>query len=72
MNKVTMLLLALVSLISAPVFAAIPIEATTAFTELGADATTMIGLGWVLAVIVVGGLVVLGLFKKIASRAAGR
>ncbi len=50
--------------------AALPAEATTAFADLQADGLALIGLAWVAAGALVVGFVVLGMFKKAASKAA--
>ncbi len=57
-----------VAVASLPVQAALPTEATAAFTSLGTDATDMIAAGWPIVVIVVGGLLVIKLFKKVMSK----
>jgi hypothetical protein len=56
------------SVVSVPAFAALPAGATAAFTDLGTDAGTMIDSGWTLVVLVVGGLLLIKLFRKILSK----
>lgn len=55
-------------MVATQVHAAIPAEATTAFDGLEADGVAMIGKGWAVAGAVVGGLLLIKLFKKVASR----
>lgn len=55
--------------VSSSVFAAIPVEATTAFTTMETDGAAMIGDGWPILVAVTGGLILMGIFKKVLSRA---
>lgn len=70
-NKVVVALTALTAamVVSVPVHAALPAEATAAFTTLGTDATSLLAAGWPIIVIVVGGLVVMKLFRKVISKA---
>jgi len=49
--------------------AAIPPEATAAFTALQSDATSLLASGWGIAAVVVGGLILFKLFKKVMGRA---
>lgn len=52
------------------VMAAVPTEADTVFTDLGTDAGTLIGKGWVVVGVVVGGLTLIKIFKKVVSRSS--
>lgn len=54
---------------SSSVFAAIPAEATAAITAMETDATAMVADGWPILVAVTGGLILMGVFKKVLSRA---
>lgn len=56
-------------LVSAQVMAAVPAEATAAFTAVQTDGESMIGSGWPVLAAIVGGLVLMKLFKKVISRA---
>lgn len=57
--------------ISVPAFAALPTEATDAFTALETDGLAMIAAGWPVVAAIVGGLILIGIFKRVASKAAG-
>lgn len=50
-------------------FAALPAAATTAITTLETDAGSMVDSGWPILVAVTGGLILMGVFKKVLSRA---
>lgn len=49
-------------------FAALPTEATAALTAVQTDGVAMINAGWPVAGAIVGGLILIKLFKKVASR----
>lgn len=49
--------------------AALDAAATTAITALQADGTSMIALGWPLVTALAGGLALIGIFKKVLSKA---
>ena len=49
--------------------AAVPTEASAAITEVGTDGSQIIAEVWPVAVIVIGGGIVLKLFKKFVSKA---
>ncbi len=49
--------------------AAIPQEASDAFSTLSTDALGMVALGWPIVAIVVGGLALISIFKKVIARA---
>ena len=61
------------SVLAAPVasFAALPTEATDAMTTLSTDGLAMINAGWPVAGVLVGGLIMIGIFKKVAKKVAG-
>lgn len=48
--------------------AELPTEVTAAFTAVKTDGASMIALGWPVVTAVVGGLLLIKLFKKVASR----
>lgn len=50
--------------------AALPTGATTAFTEIQTDGLALIDLAWPLAIALTTGVIVMGLFKKFAKKAA--
>lgn len=49
--------------------AVLPTEATAALTALETDGASMVAAGWPIAVAVTVGLILMGIFKKVASRA---
>lgn len=49
--------------------AALPTEATTAFTTIQADGAALAALAWPLAIAIATALVLFGLFKKFVSKA---
>lgn len=49
--------------------AALPAEATAAFTSMNTDGSSMIAQGWPILVAITGGLILMGIFKKVLSRA---
>lgn len=51
--------------------AAVPTEATDALTALQTDGLSLIGSGWPVLGAIVGGLILMGIFKRVASKAAG-
>jgi len=58
--------------LSGPVQAAVPVGVETVFTTAATDFTTVSGYGWTLFLLIVGGLLLFGIVKKVISRAAGR
>jgi len=52
--------------------AAVPTGVETVFTTAATDFGTIVGYGWTLFLVIVGGLVLFGIVKKVISRAAGR
>ena len=48
--------------------ATLPAEATTAFSTVSDQAALMIAAGWPIVAAVIGGLVLIKLFKKVISR----
>lgn len=51
-------------------FAALPVSATTAFTDLQTDALALVDLAWTAAVPITIAFIVLGMFKRAASSAS--
>jgi hypothetical protein len=49
--------------------AVLPTEVTAAFTAVTTDGTGMISAGWPVLVAITGGLVLMGIFKKVISKA---
>lgn len=52
-------------------FAALPTAATDALTTVQTDGLAMIAAAWPVVAALVGGMILIGLFKKVAKRAAG-
>ena len=48
--------------------AEIPVEATTAITAVQTDGTAMIAAGWPVVAAIVGGLILIKLFKKVMGK----
>lgn len=53
-------------------YAAVPVGVETVFTTAATDFGTVVGYGWTLFLVIVGGLIVFGIVKKVISRASGR
>lgn len=56
----------------APAQAAVPAGVETVFATAATDFGTILGYGWTLFLVIVGGLILFGLVRKVVSRAAGR
>jgi len=71
MNRIDRFKLAVVAALAAPLsaFAAVPVEATDAMTATGTDGAALIAAGWPVLAGIVGGLVLMKIFKKVVSRA---
>lgn len=50
--------------------AALPTEVEAAFTAVETDGTAMIAKGWPVVTAIVGGLILIKLFKKVANRSS--
>ncbi len=61
-----------VGLVAVPAMAAVPAGVETVFTTAATDFGTIVGYGWTLFLVIVGGLVLFGIVKKVISRSAGR
>lgn len=70
-SKVLLVVSALVVASPLASFAALPTGATDAFTSLQTDGLAMIDAGWPVAAVLVGGLIMIGIFKKVAKKVAG-
>ncbi len=57
------------SVVAGSASAVVPAEATAVFTELTADATTLIGAGWAVFAVVIGGLALFSILRKVVGRA---
>jgi hypothetical protein len=60
-----------VSMIPLSASAALPTAATTAFTSIMDDGLALVDLAWPLAIALTSAVIVIGLFKKYAKKAAG-
>lgn len=49
--------------------AALPTEVTAAFSAISTDATDLLATGWPVLIVVFGGMILMKLFKKVASKA---
>lgn len=58
------------AMVSGAANAALPTEATDMFTSITTDATSAINAGWPLMLAITGGLIVMGIVKKVLGRAA--
>lgn len=58
--------------ISTAAQAAVPLGVETVFTTAATDFGTIVGYGWTLFLVIVGGLILFGIVKKVISRSAGR
>jgi hypothetical protein len=58
------------TLVATQAHAALPTEATAAFTSLSGNVTDIFAAVWPIVAAVVGGFVLIGLFKKGASKVA--
>lgn len=58
--------------ISTAAQAAVPTGVEAVFTTAATDFGTIVGYGWTLFLVIVGGLILFGIVKKVISRAAGR
>ena len=63
---------AMLGLVVAPAQAAVPAGVETVFTTAATDFGTIVGYGWTLFLVIVGGLILFGLVRKVVSKAAGR
>jgi hypothetical protein len=70
MNKRAALVIPAV-MVSPGVFAALPTAATDALTTVQTDGLALIAAAWPVVAALVGGMILIGLFKKVAKRAAG-
>jgi hypothetical protein len=59
---------ALALCVSVPAHAALPAEATAAFTEIGTSATDMLAAGWVPIGLVAAGIIGYKLFKRVTNK----
>lgn len=58
--------------ISTAAQAAVPTGVEAVFTTAATDFGTIVGYGWTLFLVIVGGLILFGIVKKVISRATGR
>ncbi len=60
------------SVVAGPAQATVPAGVETVFTTAATDFGTIVGYGWTLFLVIVGGLILFGIVKKVISRSAGR
>lgn len=76
MNRIKLLgvalLASMLSVLAIPAKAAVPAGVETVFTTAATDFGTVVGYGWTLFLVIVGGLMLFGLVRKVVSRSAGR
>lgn len=72
MKAIKLMCAAVLSLLVSAAHAAVPTGVETVFTTAATDFGTIVGYGWTLFLVIVGGLVLFGIVKKVVSRAAGR
>lgn len=68
-KKIGGLLVAMVAVVSAPVYAALPAEAAQAFTDISTAVTDVLAAVWPIAAAVMAGFITLKLVKKGAGKA---
>jgi len=57
------------SLVATQAQAAVPVGVQTVFTDLATDFGTIVGYGWVLFLVVIGGTALFGIVKKVFNKA---
>jgi len=58
------------SLVVAPAQAAVPAGVETVFTSTATDFGTIVGYGWTLFLVIVGGLILFGIVRRVISKVA--
>jgi hypothetical protein len=71
-SKVALLLASVAAMFAVPAQAAVPAGVETVFTTAATDFGTVVGYGWVLFLVIVGGLMLFGIVRKVIARSAGR
>lgn len=66
------LVAALLGMFSAFAGATVPAAVETVFTDTATDFGTVLGYGWTLFLIIVGGLLLFGIVRRVLSRTVGR
>lgn len=69
---VTLVALPVALLSSGSAQATVPAGVQTVFTDTATDFGTVVGYGWTLFLVIVGGLVMFGIVRRVISRTAGR
>jgi len=60
------------SMFTLPAYATVPAGVETVFTGLATDFGVIVGYGWTLFLVVVGGLALFGIARRVFSRTVGR
>lgn len=63
---------ALLGFVSLVVRATVPAGVETMFTDTATDFGTVVGYGWTLFLIIVGGLLLFGIVRRVLTRTVGR
>jgi len=71
MFKKSLALVAAPLALTAPAFAAVPTEAQAIFTTAATDFGTLLGYGYVAMGVIVVGMIILGLTKRVAKKSTG-
>lgn len=64
------LVLAALSLFGSAAHAAVPAGVETVFTSTATDFGTIVGYGWTLFLVIVGGLILFGIVRRVISKVA--
>jgi steroid 5-alpha reductase family enzyme len=69
MNKIKLLALTAISMVSVQASAAVPAALTAAMAEINTDAGSVVDAGWPIFLTIIGGLVLMGVAKKAIGKA---
>lgn len=70
MKAILIMLAVLASLFGASAYAAVPTGVETVFTTLATDFGTVVGYGWVAFLVVIGGLALFGIVRRVIGKVA--
>jgi len=70
MKAVAVLVLAVSALLAPVAYAAVPVGVETVFTSTATDFGTIVGYGWTLFLVIVGGLILFGIVRRVISKVA--
>lgn len=68
LNKIGAFLVVMLSMLTGAAHAAVPTGVEAVFTGLATDFGTVVGYGWVLFLVVIGGLALFGIVKKVFNK----